>query len=1202
MKHLIIFVILSLSSFAYSQIIMTGNLSSRINTFINNMPDEDGNEYHLPTTGNLTTWTNIINDILAGNYSSAHTRADSIGYQLLSYTDNSVTPNKFYYVLEKKSTGSNYWGTFIYNPAPSRPKLFIQSPHPKYDSNTGQQGFYIFQTVNAGAWYISGVHRCNSTVSSSCDGTTDACNAGTSYRISDQPHNIDGVLQRTTSIFNAAISGLIVLQNHGFGKTTGDPDVIMGNGTSSYPSGTDYLLAVANNLTRLDTSLTFKIAHINTDWTRLTGTTNVQGRLLNGIANACTQYASSATGRFLHIEQSYAGLRDSKTNWGKLANAIAMSIPINTINSGNWSDTSIWPASILPDSLDGVFITSGQTITVNANNAQCFSVTFGSTTSKIAFASGSELNVYGDFTLYSVSHNAFSTWASGAKINFTGGYNQILGGWSTSGSSTSFMEMTVDKWTGKVSTAGNNMRFSWGTSLEIIDGTFELSSTDDIETRDISGTATTATMTIFPGAVFNMAGSTSYYRKGTFTDQETGKTGIMTVYGSAYLACGTTTRINLLGINIENGGFVEVPTSRSTVSGSFNVGTVAIKNGGTFQSDITTAYWYSNSVTPTLVDIQNGGEFNITSSTFSMPQSINNNGSVRYSKTDVQNLQSAITTYNNLILSGSGTKTLTSTITVNGTLSLRGTANLGLGSYTLNYGPSAVLQYGSSGQTSADTTTDAEWPASAGPSNVSIYNSGGVTLHANRMISGTLGLTLGVFDNNGFANNRILTLSNGATIKRSSGSLSAAPSFAGSINLEYNSTLVSDTSSYEMPSSTTALYNLVISSTQGVTLGSNVTVNGTLYLTGSNLTTTSSKLITLNSSASISGGSSTSFVNGPLAWTVASANPVTNVFPVGKGTSYRPLQLTVTQSASTPTLYTAEQFNTAPASRTLPGTLNSISSVRYFNISKGAGSGVISATVQLNYGTDDLVSDASVLRIAKDDGAGAWVDLGGSGTAPTTGTITSTTNFSTFSDFVLARGNNASILTLTALIEGLYNGTAMVPDTITVELHNINSPYGLVESKKGVLNSAGLALFAFTTAVNGTPYYLAVKHRNAIETWSSVGQTFTSSALNYDFTSDQGQSYGSNMIQKGTKWCIYSGDVNQDGIVDSGDLGLVDNDNANYVSGYTDTDVNGDGIVDSGDLGIIDNNNAAYVGKIIPASVSAIKKVKIKNLFEDYSY
>lgn len=44
-------------------------------------------------------------------------------------------------------------------------------------------------------------------------------------------------------------------------------------------------------------------------------------------------------------------------------------------------------------------------------------------------------------------------------------------------------------------------------------------------------------------------------------------------------------------------------------------------------------------------------------------------------------------------------------------------------------------------------------------------------------------------------------------------------------------------------------------------------------------------------------------------------------------------------------------------------------------------------------------------------------------------------------------------VTLSALIQGFYNGSTMVPDTVTLELHNNSSPFALVESKKAVLSS-----------------------------------------------------------------------------------------------------------------------------------------------------
>jgi hypothetical protein len=180
-------------------------------------------------------------------------------------------------------------------------------------------------------------------------------------------------------------------------------------------------------------------------------------------------------------------------------------------------------------------------------------------------------------------------------------------------------------------------------------------------------------------------------------------------------------------------------------------------------------------------------------------------------------------------------------------------------------------------------------------------------------------------------------------------------------------------------------------------------------------------------------------------------------------------------------------------------------------------------------------------------------------------------------------------VSFTALIQGLFDGSTMVPDTATLELHNSTSPYLPVESQKSLLNSSGSGTFTFSNALNGTPYFLVLKHRNGLETWSAAPMSFTSGALSYNMTTDQTQAYGNNLIQKGTKWCIYSGDVNQDGLVDLSDLIAVDNDNAGYKTGYNATDLNGDGLVDLSDLIIADNNNAAYVSKQVPPGVTVKK-------------
>ncbi|MBK8550557.1 MAG: hypothetical protein IPL53_05625 [Ignavibacteria bacterium] len=66
----------------------------------------------------------------------------------------------------------------------------------------------------------------------------------------------------------------------------------------------------------------------------------------------------------------------------------------------------------------------------------------------------------------------------------------------------------------------------------------------------------------------------------------------------------------------------------------------------------------------------------------------------------------------------------------------------------------------------------------------------------------------------------------------------------------------------------------------------------------------------------------------------------------------------------------------------------------------------------------------------------------------------------------------------------------------------------------------------FANAQTGT-YYIVVKSRNILETWSkSGGQLYTrGSAFSYNFTSAAAQAFGSNLILEGTKYCIYSGDL-----------------------------------------------------------------------------
>lgn len=182
---------------------------------------------------------------------------------------------------------------------------------------------------------------------------------------------------------------------------------------------------------------------------------------------------------------------------------------------------------------------------------------------------------------------------------------------------------------------------------------------------------------------------------------------------------------------------------------------------------------------------------------------------------------------------------------------------------------------------------------------------------------------------------------------------------------------------------------------------------------------------------------------------------------------------------------------------------------------------------------------------------------------------------------------NSTTLNVKVILEGFYNtftNRISRRDTILLYLRNSISPYQKVDSSKAVLdtitfNAAGI----FRSAFSGS-YYLVVRHLNSIETWSKAGgmQYHIDSTKTYDFTNSSSQAFGNNLVLRGSKYCIYSGDTNQDGLIDSGDLLMTYNDAVNFASGYLATDVNGDWQADVSDITIVYNNLINFIGKIVP--------------------
>jgi hypothetical protein len=164
--------------------------------------------------------------------------------------------------------------------------------------------------------------------------------------------------------------------------------------------------------------------------------------------------------------------------------------------------------------------------------------------------------------------------------------------------------------------------------------------------------------------------------------------------------------------------------------------------------------------------------------------------------------------------------------------------------------------------------------------------------------------------------------------------------------------------------------------------------------------------------------------------------------------------------------------------------------------------------------------------------------------------------------------------------EGLYNGSTMnMKDTVKAYLRNSVSPFAVVDSAKSVIDSVSFtAPFVFKNANTGN-YYIQIIHRNALETWSKNGGESLTKGItaNYDFTFDQTQAFGSNLVLKNSKWCLYSGDVIVNGIVDLADVLEIYNRSSEFAAGYIVSDLTGDGLTDLSDLILGFNNAASFV-------------------------
>jgi hypothetical protein len=235
----------------------------------------------------------------------------------------------------------------------------------------------------------------------------------------------------------------------------------------------------------------------------------------------------------------------------------------------------------------------------------------------------------------------------------------------------------------------------------------------------------------------------------------------------------------------------------------------------------------------------------------------------------------------------------TGTATINGTLRTAnttgfsgavGTAISSTNNPTITLGANSTIEY--------DAPTGSQIVTSRTYSNLTLSNSSGTQTAGGALtVNGTLTTVSGSTLNMGA--NQLLgtlsTISNAGTIQTQNTTATPFPT-----GKTWGGTILYNGSSVQtIPNST--INNLTISNGSGVSLSSPINISGILTLNNGKLTSTPTNLITIANTATnaIVGGSASSFINGPVNWTLPSnlVSGSTYNFPVGSGTTYLPFAL-----------------------------------------------------------------------------------------------------------------------------------------------------------------------------------------------------------------------------------------------------------------------------------------------------------------------
>lgn len=299
-----------------------------------------------PDAAALDDWRAVAGAMLAGRCDDIELPASLAGfYSVGSFTDAS-NGTAYCVLMEVEDANRNgrvdrAWGTFITNPA-ARRELHIHISHPLADAVTETQGIEVFKAVDARSFLLSGTHRNASGAAAVCQGENEtdvAHNAATAYH---------AAVEALAAAQQDVARDWTTIQFHGMANTTcPGTDAYMTYGLAApdgIPAAGDKVLALRSALLAEHPGWTITVPG-DVPTCTLNATTNIQGRLLNGIpaADVCSTLGSTYTERFIHIEQ--------KRCRGGTTTSCAANGPDAIRSASNWAAAlkATWPALVAID-------------------------------------------------------------------------------------------------------------------------------------------------------------------------------------------------------------------------------------------------------------------------------------------------------------------------------------------------------------------------------------------------------------------------------------------------------------------------------------------------------------------------------------------------------------------------------------------------------------------------------------------------------------------------------------------------------------------------------------------------------------------------------------------------------------------------------------------------------------------------------------